>query len=418
MPAIRGARTPDLRVAVVIRQRRRETVVVGLAQRVRGERLIALRHAFFDFEQQRLVVIVGARLPEVDPYELRVRPHTGRLIRQVDLHRIAIAIAHHVGHIGRHGHVGRQTPADADVDLMRVHVDLPVAADGDRRRRVAEERLARPAAERIRERRIENRDRFALRPGQLAKVLQRPHVVVEEPVRRVKIGNAVARRIPSHPDPRSEVVVIAAIRPRLRKDRDVVRERSVASELVLNLREQPRQIFVERADLEIVPKAKIERQSLRRLPVVLQVAREHSDRNVRVGRQRVRVLGWPGRAIVRVVRRVLRERPAAERRLGVVTLERHVAEIEAHLPLVGAAAAAHEIGKVVFQLPSAFRSHLRVAAAADENRRIAENRRADRQARGEVAGRVVAVRVRWRHFVFRIRVLEAEIVQRAVAQHR
>ena len=75
-----------------------------------------------------------------------------------------------------------------------------------------------------------------LRPGQLVEVLQRPHVVVEHPVGGVDVHDAVVRRIPRHADARPEVVEVAAARLRLRHDRDVERERAVASELVLDAR--------------------------------------------------------------------------------------------------------------------------------------------------------------------------------------
>src|SRR6185503_9552743 len=100
--------------------------------------------------------------------------------------------------------------------------------------RVAQERLARPAAEWIGIRRVLNGDRLRLRPRQLVEVHERPHVVVEEPIRGVDVGDAVVGRIPRHADARAEVVVIAASALRLREDGYVEGERAVAPELVLN----------------------------------------------------------------------------------------------------------------------------------------------------------------------------------------
>src|SRR5262249_23811425 len=130
------------------------------------------------------------------------------------------------------------------------------------------------------------------------------------------------------------------------------------------------------------------------LPVVLQIPREDLDRNVRVGRQRVRVLRRVRRRIVDVVGRVLRERPLSERRLRVVAFERNVAEIEPHLPLMTAAPGVHEVREIVLQLPATLRTHLRVAAAADRDRWVLKYGSAVRQPRGEVAWLPVAMTVR------------------------
>ena len=210
--------------------------------------------------------------------------------------------------------------------------------------------------------------------------------------------------------------MVAARRARLRKDRDVERERTVAPELVLDPGEQPRHVFVERADLQVVANAEVEGQPRGRLPVILDVAGVHLHRDVRVGRQRVRVQSRPRRAIVGVVRRVFRERPAAERRAGVVAFERDVAEVESQLPLVRPSEGVRQVREVVFQLPARLRTHLRVAAAPNRNRGIGEDGRAQRQPRCEVPRRPVAMTVRRRHLVLRVRVLETEIIQGASAE--
>ena len=58
-----------------------------------------------------------------------------------------------------------------------------------------------------------------------------------------------------------------------------------------------------------------------------------------------------------------------------------------------AAPALHQVREVVLDLPARLGAHLRVAAAADGDRRVGEDRRAQRQPRREVAGRPVAVAV-------------------------
>ena len=270
-------------------------------------------HPLLELQQQRPVGVVRCRLPELNPHELGKRPLPRGLIGNVDFNRIAIAIAIDGGEIGGQRDAARDHPVDAHVVLVRVRVDLRVASDGDGRRRAAQERLARAPAERIGIGRILNRDRLRLRPHQLVEVRQRPHVVVEQPVGGVKVGDAVVGRIPRDARPRAEVVVVAPVGPRLRKHRHVERERAVASKLVLDRAEQVGQVLVERSDLHVITDAQIERQAVAGLPIVLQVARIDLDRNVGVGRQRVGVARRPRRPIVRVVGHVAWKVPVAER---------------------------------------------------------------------------------------------------------
>src|SRR5713226_3670939 len=82
-----------------------------------------------------------------------------------------------------------------------------------------------------------------------------------------------------------------------------------------------------------------------------------------------------------------------------------------------AAPASHGVRQVVLYLPARFRTHLRVPAATDGDRRIGERWRAERKTGREVAGRPVTMTVRRRHLVLGVGILEPRVVQRTIAQH-
>ena len=172
----------------------------------------------------------------------------------------------------------------ADVELPRERVHRVVVHHGDVRRGGREELIARLALVRIGIIRTADYDPLRLRPRQLAEVLQRAHVVVEQAEAGVQVGDAVVTRIPRQPYARAEVVAVAA-RARRLHHRHVEREAAVASELVLNLREETRDVLVERPVLDVVAHAEVQRQAVLHAPVVLQIRREDLDGNIRVRRQ-------------------------------------------------------------------------------------------------------------------------------------
>ena len=152
--------------------------------------------------------------------------------------------------------------ATPGADLMRVGVDRVVVHHGDVRRRGRDELIARAALQRIGEARIADDDLPALRPRQLAEVLQRAHVVVEHAVAGVQVGAAVAAD-GSHATPTRGPKLLRSPRwsaPSMERNRqrELRERRARASRRCAPSRSG--EVFVERAELHVVAQPEVERQ--------------------------------------------------------------------------------------------------------------------------------------------------------------
>ena len=312
MTPIRQASGSRLRVAVLVASDVPERVVFGFAQSVRHQVLVAVAHSLLELEQQRVVLVVGRVLPVGDARELRILTHPRDPVRKIQIDSVTVRLAPNHDHVGCDPEVATKHPGHTDAGLVRVGIHRVIRQHGDIRRRRREELVARRAEQRIGVAGIVDDDGTGLRPRELAKVLQRAHVVVEQPVAGMHVRAPVAADVPCDAKTRANIVAVPArIGAVLKRNRDR-KLREPRPELLPDAAEKVREILIERAELHVIAQPEVQGEVARKLPVILEVDREMLHRNLGERGQRVVPLRRERRPVTGVVLGVPWHRPGAE----------------------------------------------------------------------------------------------------------